>query len=279
VLALLLLLLPLVVVVVVSIAAEVVGKEDEEVGVVVVVMALGWKRLVVELEMESGRVVLVPAKLEGRLREVVVVVFVRAEAEAARMRGVMVEEEGGVVVSEVGDADWMVDVRGASVVVLLLLMEEAGLLDGEMGLVFEMPNCVVSTKSAVRIYCSFHSLHALTASFSRDGEPTLVLSVRVHNQLDPIVRDIGLKIRSRRPHVVARVRDLFDNGVQRDDVLGGPAEEEQCDGAGGRGRPCDDEGRAHGDLLVEAWCGDGVAGRGGAYGGGVGGDEGGEEGG
>jgi len=91
--------------------------------------------------------------------------------------------------------------------------------------------------------------------------------------------DIGLQIRRRRPHVAARVRDLLDNRVQRDDVLGGPPKEDERDGAVGCGGPGDDEGRADGDLLVEARCGDGIAGGGRTNGGGVGGGEGGEEGG
>lgn len=96
----------------------------------------------------------------------------------------------------------------------------------------------------------------------RDAELRAVLVVARHvvDDLQPVVRDVGLERGGGRPGVAAAVGDGLDDAEDGNVVLGGAAAEDEGDGAGACGLPGYGEGDAGGDGLVEAgWRGDVVS--------------------
>jgi len=95
----------------------------------------------------------------------------------------------------------------------------------------------------------------------RDAElrAVLVVARAVVDDLQAVVRDVGLEACGGRPGEGAAVGDGFVDAGDGEDVGGGAAEEDEGDGAGGCGLPCYGEGDAGGDDLVEAgWRGGGL---------------------
>lgn len=147
-------------------------------------------------------------------------------------------------------------------------LEEAMLEEG-WGLGLEMPNWVVSV---LKVSIG----HWISMSV---GKRTLILPVRINDQLNPIMGNISLKIGRRSPRVAASVRNLLDDSVERLDVGGRSTQQDESDGALGRGRPGDHVRRANRDYLVETGPGYWVAGGSVADWGRVGGGEGRQQGG
>jgi len=79
----------------------------------------------------------------------------------------------------------------------------------------------------------------------------LVLASCVVDDLETVVRHVGLEVGCDVPDVGAGVGDLLDDGVERQNVLGRAAEEDDSHGALGGWSPGDGIGLAGGDSLIE----------------------------
>lgn len=99
---------------------------------------------------------------------------------------------------------------------------------------------------------------------------TLVLASRINDQLDAIALLVGFQVGGWRPDIGAAVLDFLSDGVERLDVLGGAAEQEDGDGALGGRVPRDGVRLAGRDDIAEAgvenWVALGVANRSGVGG-------------
>jgi hypothetical protein len=94
---------------------------------------------------------------------------------------------------------------------------------------------------------------ALAVGRVRDAElrAVLVVARAVVDDLQAVVRDVGLEAGGGRPGEGAAVGDGLVDAGDGEDVGGGATEEDEGDGAGGCGLPGYGEGDAGGDDLVE----------------------------
>lgn len=87
----------------------------------------------------------------------------------------------------------------------------------------------------------------------------LVLAGTLNNEEQTVVGGVGLEVRARSPLELAAVGDGLGEGLQRDDVGGGTAQENQRDGTSSGGSPLDGVGLALRNDLVQARRDDGIA--------------------
>jgi hypothetical protein len=107
-----------------------------------------------------------------------------------------------------------------------------------------------------------HSAGAGTgASSGGDTElgGVLVLAGTLDNEEQTVVGGVGLEVRARSPLELAAVGDGLGESLQRDDVVGGTAQENQGDGTSSRRLPLDGVGLALGHDLVQTRSDDGIA--------------------